>query len=76
MFQFAATWVTPNQYPLHVREYWAGLVRAVKQGLYYPEGIDKVLKSAQPTCSKLCDHTSRFNPSLTRRCCASVLLAG
>ena len=38
----AATWVTPNPYPLHVRECWAGLVRAVQEGLYDPEHFDKV----------------------------------
>ena len=35
-----ATWVT-SPYDLHVKECWAGLVRAVATGLYDPQAFDK-----------------------------------
>ena len=35
-----ATWVK-STYDLHVKDCWAGLMRAVKTGLYKPESFDK-----------------------------------
>ena len=50
----AATWVMPNPYPLPIQECWAGLVRAVKEGLYHPERFDKVSKMASNFSSVVC----------------------
>jgi hypothetical protein len=71
-----ATWVR-STYDLHVQECWAGLVKAVKTGMYVPENFDKNEVHAAPCPRALHRDPRALHCDLLRllkSLCASVKL--